>query len=144
MLTTHGSVAKLCAGYGLAFGIGVLLTGWISAYFNPALALTAWINGNGITSASEYFAISFSTICGVRCGAKPVACDGFAEFEPPFMTGALDMAAVRRSMLTWSTVRLHVSADSHGATRRRVSRWPDGIPAVLAAFSNHPKAAGGV
>jgi glycerol uptake facilitator-like aquaporin len=57
-------IDAVLAGYGLGFGFGVLLTGWISAYFNPALALAAWINGNGITSASEYFAIAFSTICG--------------------------------------------------------------------------------
>ena len=44
--------------------IAILLTGWVSAYFNPALALTAWINGVGIHSAAEYFAISGSTFVG--------------------------------------------------------------------------------
>ena len=58
------TACRPAAGYGLGFGFGILLTGWISAYFNPALALAAWINSNGITSVSEYFAIAFSTICG--------------------------------------------------------------------------------
>lgn len=52
------------AGYGLAFSFAILLVGWISAFFNPALALAAWINGNGITTAGEFFAISGSCILG--------------------------------------------------------------------------------
>jgi len=58
---------KFCfcgVGYGLAFSFAILLTGWVSAFYNPALALAAWINGNGITSAGEYFAISISTVIG--------------------------------------------------------------------------------
>lgn len=55
---------RVPAGYGLAFGFAILLVGWISAFFNPALALAAWINSNGITSAGEYFAISGSCMLG--------------------------------------------------------------------------------
>jgi len=60
------SSSLMSAGYGLGFGFGILLTGWILAYFTPALALAAWINGNGITSPLEYFAIACSTICGTN------------------------------------------------------------------------------
>jgi hypothetical protein len=40
------------------------MVGWVSALFNPAVALAVWINNKGIDSAGEFFALAFSTVCG--------------------------------------------------------------------------------
>ena len=134
------------AGYGLGFGFGILLTGWISAYFNPALALAAWINGNGITSASEYFAIAFSTICGAGHAWSRWQIAFIKSIRARHVHGTCMPVYVHLNA-AWSAASVWLSVDCCtliSGMCRGFPRWLDGVPAVLAALPDRPQAAGGV
>lgn len=114
-------------GFGLSFGVVIMMFGYISAHLNPATCLALWVAGK--ISFTHFLALSGAEFAGAFVGA----CLVFLHYLPHFKTVPEPMASTADDMLLRTRDALSPEALNIASydTRRQAPRDFKGVAATI-------------